>query len=143
MCKYKEIHYSGTLVQWCTGTVVHRYNGKLVQWYTGAIVQWQGRSKRSGCSGFGHTATYFQDKNKTAFYKNQVINKRYQTKFWTCSTCYIALRQIEKACDNMEKNQPSTQATRANILCNARYSTVQKLSEVFKTKNLNLKGSRD
>ena len=59
MCKYKEIHYSGTLVQWYTGTVVHWYTGTMVGWYTGVMVQWQDRSKWSGCSGFGRTTTYF------------------------------------------------------------------------------------
>ena len=39
-----------------------------------AVANMQGRSKRSGWSGFGRT-TISQGKNKVPFYKKQVINK--------------------------------------------------------------------
>ena len=80
MCKYKEIHYSGTLVQWCTGTVVHRYNGTLVNWYNGTLVQWySGKAVANNpvVQVLAIPLCIFQGKNKIAFYKNQVINKRY------------------------------------------------------------------
>ena len=68
----------------------------------------QGRSRRSGWSGFGWT-TISQGKSKIPFKRKQVINKSTDD-FWTCSACYITIQQIEKGYDEAENNRPPTHA---------------------------------
>ena len=84
------------------------------------VAHYQGRSRRSGWSGFGWTIIS-QDKNKVPFYRKQVINKSAKVIFWTCSACYYDAL-YRKTYNAVENNRSPTHArifyaTQGFLLC--------------------------
>ena len=90
------------------------------------IHTYQGRSKRSGWSGFGWT-TISQGKSKVPFYKKQVINKSTRVIFGLVQLIILQYNYYIKAYDEVENNRPPTQ-TRILYATQGIYSIAQKLS---------------
>ena len=86
----------------------------------------QGRSKRSGWSGFGRTTIYIsQGKNKIPFYKKQVIDKSTRVIFGLVQLVTLRYNRQKKHNDEVDNNRTPTHA---KFSCSIMYYIVQNLN---------------